>query len=68
MPRRKVVGPQETDLAEPASSNGLTVDTAAASKELVDAGIEPSGEPVQINNHNLTELKNTLDDALKRVS
>lgn len=25
-------------------------------------------EPIQINNYNLTELKNTLDDAVKRVS
>lgn len=51
------------------SGNNLAIDTSAQPNGVaVPAGAIPlTFEPIQINNYNLTDLKNTLDDALKRV-
>ncbi|KAG9045315.1 hypothetical protein FS837_006504 [Tulasnella sp. UAMH 9824] len=50
------------------SGNNLTIDTSAQPNgAAVPADAIPlTFEPIQINNYNLTDLKNTLDDALKR--
>lgn len=57
------------DGVEATTTNDLTVDTSATINGVaVPADAVPlTFEPIQINNYNLTDLKNTLDDALKRV-
>lgn len=56
------------DGVEATTTNDLTVDTSATINGVaVPADAVPlTFEPIQINNYNLTDLKNTLDDALKR--
>ncbi|KAG8991321.1 hypothetical protein FRB90_001393 [Tulasnella sp. 427] len=52
------------------ANDGISVDTSATTINgvAVPADAVPlTFEPVQINNYNLTDLKNTLDDALKRI-
>lgn len=48
---------------ESSTSNGLMVDTKKQPADVATLAYEP----ITINNYNLTDLKNTLDDAVKRV-
>lgn len=73
MARRKTAGAvsdsseKTVSLDEPTiSTNGTAEEPPEASKQATPPA-QITYDPVQINNYNITELKNTLDDALKRV-
>ncbi|KAG9007759.1 hypothetical protein FRB94_013994 [Tulasnella sp. JGI-2019a] len=63
MSRRKATGTSGDVDATVEVTNGTSNNTNAPVQKPVDI---ITYEPIQINNYNLTELKNTLDDALKR--
>ncbi|KAG8901903.1 hypothetical protein FRB99_005006 [Tulasnella sp. 403] len=56
---------KKADTSSGGNSDGLRVDTTQH-VDTSDGVPAVAAEPVQINNYNLTDLKNTLDDALKR--
>lgn len=74
MARRKAAGAvadggeKTVVLDEPTTStNGTAEEASDTSKQVAAPPTVITYDPVQINNYNITELKNTLDDALKRV-
>ena len=67
MARKKAANGSST-LSNGSDVDSLAVDDKSALEVAITETPQPVAyEPVQINNYDVKELKNTLDDALKRV-
>jgi hypothetical protein len=67
MARKKATNGSST-LSNGSDVDTLPVDDKSAQEVAITETPKPVAyEPVQINNYDVKELKNTLDDALKRV-